>query len=61
VRVAKTSLMLDAILADKNFWDCRKNEFSESQWEYVNFAFGDLNTKTNLTSLMHQIVNEIEK
>lgn len=61
VRVAKTSLMLDAILSDKNFWNCRKNEFSESQWEYVNFAFGDLNTKTNLTSLIHQIVDEGEK
>jgi hypothetical protein len=57
VKVAKTSSMLDAILADKNFCNSRKQYFSESQWKYVDFAFGDLNTKNNLTQLMQQLVS----
>ena len=58
VRIAKTSSMLDAILADKNFWNSCKHDFSESHWKYVEYAFGDLNTKNNLTRLMHQLVSE---
>ena len=61
VRVAKTPQMLDAILADTDFKSSRKQDFSELQWKYVDFAFGELNTKTNLTSLMRQLAAEIEK
>jgi len=61
VRVAKTSPMLNAILADKNFTNSRRHDFSESQWNYVDFVFGELKTKTNLTKLMRKLSAEIEK
>jgi hypothetical protein len=61
VRVAKTSSMLNAILEDENFTNGRQHNFSKSQWEYVDFAFGELNTKENLTNIMHKLSAEIEK
>ena len=61
VRVAKTSSMLNAILEDENFTKGRQHNFSKSQWEYVDFAFGELNTKENLTNIMHKLSAEIEK
>lgn len=61
VKVAKTPRMLDEALADKNFRLCQKNDFSESQWENVDHAFGELNTSTNLTTLIHQLAAGIEK
>ena len=61
VKVAQTSSMIDAILADKNFWNCCKHDFSESQWKNVDYAFGELNTKTNLTNLMHKLAADLKK
>jgi hypothetical protein len=61
VRVAKTPLMLDAILADKNFCNSRKQDFPESQWKYIDFAFGELNTNFNLTDLVHRLAAETEE
>jgi hypothetical protein len=58
VRVAKTPQMLDVFLADKDFRNSRKHDFAESQWRYVDYTFGELNTKENLTKLMHQLVTE---
>jgi hypothetical protein len=52
--------MLDEALEDKNFLNDQQNDLSDSQWRYVDYAFGDLNTKVNLTKLMNQLVAEYE-
>jgi hypothetical protein len=61
VRVAKTSSMLNAVLEDKDFTNGGAHDFSQSQYDYVDFAFGDLNTKENLTNIMLDLSAEIEK
>lgn len=61
VKVAKSSCMLNVIMADKNFTNCSMDDFSESQWEYVDYAFGELNTKINLRNIIHKLSVEIER
>jgi hypothetical protein len=61
VKIVNTSDMLDEALENKNFWNRRQNDFSDSQWKYLERAFGELNTKANLTNLMHRLTAEIEK
>ncbi|MGD9176689.1 MAG: hypothetical protein PVJ35_01990 [Desulfobacterales bacterium] len=60
VKLVKNPCMLDEALEDKNFLNDQQNDLSDSQWRYVDYAFGDLNTKVNLTKLMNQLVAEYE-
>lgn len=58
VKVVKTSLLLDEALMDMDFRDRVKSHYSEKQWQYVDYAFGDLNTKDNLKNLLSKLPSE---
>ena len=58
VKVARTSHMLDKALEDTHFRNYQKNDFLNSQWRYVDYAFGQLNTKNNLTKLIDKLAAE---
>lgn len=58
VKVVKTPPMLDEALMDKNFRYNKKHCFSENQWKYVDYAFGDLNTTNNLKKLLIMLSKE---
>ncbi len=58
VKIVCTPRMLDEALAEKDFINSLKHNFSESQWKSVDYAFGELNTTANLKKLMHQLSSE---
>lgn len=58
VKVVKTSMLLDEALMDMDFRNREKSHFSEEQWQYVDYAFGDLNTKNNLKNLLSKLSTE---
>jgi len=61
VKVVKNSELLDNAIEDPNFRNMSKNHFTDKQWQYVNNAFGELDTKANLKNIMCELSAEIEK
>jgi hypothetical protein len=58
VRVVKNSELLDDALMDPGFRNLVKNHFSDKQWQYVDYAFGELNTKKNFKCLLPKLVEK---
>ena len=56
VRVVKTSGLLDIAIEDSAFRSMGKNHFTDKQWQYVDYAFGELDTKNVLKSLLSQLL-----
>jgi hypothetical protein len=55
VRVVKNSELLDNSLLDSDFRSMGKNHFTDKQLQYVDYAFGELDTKNALKSLLSQL------
>ena len=61
VRVAKTSAMLDEILGDNKYRNCKKDHFSDLELQNMDYAFGNLDTEKNLMNLFAFLSKEVDQ